>query len=162
MTRRKLVTVLSIIYIVIGFGDVCYFLYLASLPSGAIFDITAVIHGILTFYIGFQLLQLHEFGRKLAIGLAYVQVVIYVLVSFSSLYEILSTKKAVVVAGIAFRDKLIYPIGNPYFVPGFWLSVTIILLFIIVFLSQVKTKQLFTSQNSSDRYKETISDSLQK
>jgi hypothetical protein len=149
MTRKKLVTTLSIIYIINGLWDIGIFLYQASLPSGPIIEITSFVGTVLAFYLGFQLLQRREFGRKIAIFLLYVDMAIYAVLFFVSLYDIQTTKGKFIVAGLSFRDKLIYPIGNPYVVPGSWLVLTLITLLIIVFLSQAKTRQLFTPKISS-------------
>ena len=147
MTRRKLISALSALYIIGGLWDVIIFLYLASVTAGFIkLDLMRLIGAILALYIGFLLLKLNEVGRKFAVVFLYVRVAI-------NLYFIvwsLSHKEGVVSSGLYFLDKEIAQIANPYASEIFlalWIAVALL---IVVFLSQRETKNIFMPITPND------------
>jgi|WetSurMetagenome_2_1015567.scaffolds.fasta_scaffold1085362_1 hypothetical protein len=147
MTRSKLVTTLSILYLLGGVWDLFIFLYQSSSSSRPVYlDITRLVGGILALYIGFQLLQMHEIGRKFAIGLSCFNIAI----SLYFMIWFLSHREGVVRTGFYFLKKEIYHIDNPYASEAYLFAVILVALLVIVFLSQGKTKKLFGPKTSND------------
>jgi hypothetical protein len=149
MTRKRMVAALSIIYIINGLWDIGIFLYLSSAPSRSTnLDITPLIDSALAIYVGFQLLQLREFGRKFAIVLLYIRMAI-------NLYFILwfpFHRESFISSSLYFLDKEIYHIANPYASEVFLFVWVLIASLTIAFLSQGEIKKLFTAimPNDSD------------
>ena len=147
MTRKKLITALSFIYIFSGLWHILIFLHLASVSAGFInLDLTRLIGGALALYVGFHLLRFDEFGRKLAIFLLGVRVAInsYFLVWF------LSNREGVISTGIYFLKEEIYRIANPYASEVFLVMWILVSLLTIVFLLQGETKKIFGSAKIND------------
>ncbi len=147
MTRKKLVTALSIFYIINGLWNIGVFLYQSSGSSKSVYlDLSPLISGVLALYVGFQLLQLHESGRKFAIGLSYVRIAInlYFMIWFFFHLE------GVVSTGLYFLHREIYRIDNPYVSEVYLFASILVTLLIVVFLSQGKTKNLFRSVTFND------------
>lgn len=144
MTRKNLVSTLSIIYVISGFWDLGIFLYLLFTWSGLDLDITQLVKGALELYMGCQLFKLQEAGRKFTIVYLYLCLTMNLFFIFQSLSRI----KDFSVSSLYFLDKKIYTIDTPYATLIFLLTSAMITLIIIVFLSQSETRKLFASQSN--------------
>ena len=149
MMRKKMVTALSLIYIINGFWDIGIFLYPLSIsPKSIQLDLAPLISGVLALYVGFYLLKFDEFGRKLAIFLLCARVAInsYFILWF------LPHRGGVVRSGLYFLEKEIYRIANPYASEVFLIVWILLALLAIFFLSQRETKKIFmpVTNNGSD------------
>ena len=147
MTRRKLIIALSILYVLDGLWDLGIFLYQSSSPSRPVYlDVTPLISGILALYVGFQLSQLHEIGRIVAIGLLYIRVAI----NLCFMVWFLIHREGVVSTGLYFLKRELYRINNPYVSEVYLLAGVLVALLLIAFLSQRETKRLFLPEISDD------------
>ena len=146
MTRKKLTTALSIIYIINGLWGIGVFLYpLASTPKSIELDLAPLMSGVLALYVGFYLFKFDEFGRKLVIFLLYLRVAI----NSAFMVWAFSRQKEVVESGLYFLEEQIYRLDNRYAFQIFLFVWIMIALLVIVFLSQSETKKIFLSEKSS-------------
>jgi hypothetical protein len=149
MFRKKLIIAFSVIYILWGLSDVGTFLSRAT-SNKSFIDLGALIGSILALYVGYQLLQLHESGRRFALFLLYIRLAIN---SWLLIWFFLHLSDPALVRGdISFLGKQIYKFESPYAGAVFLFLWTIIVLATIVFLSQRETKKIFApnATNASD------------
>ena len=147
MTRKKLITALSIIYIISGLWSIGVFLYPLAGPSKSIeLDLAPLISGILALYVGFYLFKFDEFRRKFAILLLYVRVAI----NSAFIVWAFSHQKEVVGSGLYFLEEQIYRLDNRYAFQIFLVVWIMIASLVIVFLSQSETKKIFMAEKSSN------------
>lgn len=146
--RKILVTVISIIYMIMGLLNFASSLLPTSYSSGYfIINIIPLIGGALAFYAGATMLRLNEFGRKFVVALLSTRVALNVW----SLFYL----KDGAWLGWYYRGEQIYRIENRYAYPIFLLIWMAIYLLIIIFLSQKETRKIFAPEtidnvNSSD------------
>ena len=146
MTRKRMITVLSVIYIINGLWGIGVFLYPLSLsPRFIELDLAPLVGGVLALYVGFYLFKFDEFGRKLAIFLLYVRVAI----NSAFMVWAFSRQKEVVESGLYFLEEQIYRLDNRYAFQIFLFVWIMIALLLIVFLSQSETKKIFLPEKSS-------------
>ncbi|HEY9526761.1 MAG TPA: hypothetical protein VIR02_06750 [Anaerolineales bacterium] len=147
MTRKKLVTALSIIYIMSGLWDIGIFLYpLAKSSSSIELDLAPLIGGVLALYVASYLWKLDEFGRKLAVFLLYVRVAI----NSAFMVWAFSAQKGVGRSWLFFLDQRVYSIENRYALQIFLFVGIIVALSVILFLSQSETKKIFGSRKADN------------
>jgi hypothetical protein len=147
MTRKTLVTALSIIYLLNGFWHIGVFLSSLIGSSKSIeLDLTRLMGGVLALYVGWYLFKLEEFGRKLAIFLLWVRVGI----NLYFMVWLLLHQESAVSSGLYFLDKEIYRIANPDASEIFLVVWMLIALLTIVFLSQGETRRLFATSTTND------------
>ena len=147
MTRKTLVTALSIIYFMNGLWHIGVFVSSLVGSSKSIeLDLTRLIGGVLALYVGWYLFKLEEFGRKLAVFLLWVRVGIntYLII------WLLSHQESAVSSGLYFLDKEIYRIANPDASEIFLVVWMLIALLTIVFLSQGETRKMFVMAKTND------------
>jgi hypothetical protein len=109
-------------------------------------DVIRLIGGVLALYIGFQLFQLHELGRRIAILMLSVRMAINIyFVSW-----LLARPESAVSSGLYFLDKEIYRVANPNASEVFLLVWAFLALIVIIFLSQRETKMIFIPETSND------------
>jgi len=150
VTRKNLVTALSIIYIINGVWDIGIFLSpLASLPKSIALDLAPLIGSALALYVGFYLFRFHEFGRKLAIFLLFVRMA----VNSAFMVWAFAHQKEFVGSGLYFLEEQIYHLDNRYAFQIFLFAWIIIALLVIVFLSHKETKEIFLPEQSNDSNK---------
>jgi hypothetical protein len=147
MTRKRLVSILSIIYIVTGVWDLGIFLSrLVSSSRSIELDLAPLIVGTLALYIGFYLFRFDEFGRKLAIFLLYIRVAI----NAAFMVWAASQQEEVVGSSLYFLQEQIYHIENPVAFQVFLAVWIMIAILVIVFLSHKGTKELFSPKPLSN------------
>jgi hypothetical protein len=138
MTRKTIIAVIAVIYMVLGLLNLYNALVSALFSSGLfVVQLFPLVGGVLAFYAGLNMLRLNEFGRKLVVLLLSVRVVINVLFVFR-----LPREGAWL--GVANRlGEIVYRVESPYAYLGFLLVWIAVALLTIVFLSQKETKQIF-------------------
>ena len=147
MTRKKLVTALSILYIIGGLWDIGIFLYLLARSSNSIkLDLAPLIGGVLALYVASYLWKLDEFGRKLAVFLLYIRVAI----NSAFMVWAFPAQKGVGRSWLFFLDQRVYSIENPYALQIFLFVGIIVSLSVIIFLSQSETKKIFVSRQAGN------------
>ena len=146
MARKRLVTALSILYIMSGLWSIVIFLDRASVSAGAInLDLTRLIGGTLALYVGFHLFRFEELGRKLAILLSSVRVAINMgFIAWSFLQE------DALGSALYFLEKQIYHLDQPYAFQIFLFVGVLLAVVTIVFLSQSETKKIFMFERAGD------------
>jgi hypothetical protein len=155
MSRKILVTVISIIYMVLGLWSFANSLFPTSFSSGFfVINLFPLVGGALAFYAGLAMFRLSEFGRKFVVVLLCIRVVINAWLLFYV--------KHGAWLGLNYLGEQIYRIENRYAYPGFILVWIVMGLLTITFLSQRKTRKLFTPETTDNVDLNTIdSDSVQ-
>jgi hypothetical protein len=139
MTRKILVSVIALIYMILGFMTFCNSWGISS--SGAlILRWLALVGGALATYAGFAMFRLNEFGRKLVVLLLSIRVVINILLILRVLQN---------GPGLGIDDRfgeIVYRIDSPFVFQGFLLLWSLIAVLMIIFLSQNKTRAIFAPE----------------
>ena len=144
MTRKMIIAVIALIYMVLGLLN----LYNALISGLFGVQLFPLVGSALAFYAGLSMLRLNEFGRKLVVLLLSMRVGINVLFVFR-------LPKEGAWLGVANRlGEVVYRVESPNAFLGFLLIWIAVALLTIVFLSQRETKQVFVS----DRPKEVEPD----
>ena len=139
MTRKTLVAVIALIYIVTGIFSFCNS-WTPSPSEVFVFNFYALVGGVLALYAGFAMFRLNELGRKLVVILLSIRVIINLLL----VLRVLQNGTGL---GVENRfGEIVYRMESPYAFQGFLLVWIIIAALTIVFLSQNKTKEIFVSE----------------
>lgn len=145
MTRKIIVTVVALIYMIVGLLNFYNSLF-PSLSSSGLFVIRVfpIAGGALAFYAGLSMFRLNEFGRKLVIILLSIRMAINALLMFQ-------LPNAGVWLGVENRlGEIIYRVESPYAYQGFlfiWIAINLLT---IVFLSHSETKKIFVQETIKD------------
>src|SRR5262245_2056876 len=116
MTRKTLVTIMALIYMVTGFANFFSSLLSAASPSGLlVIRIVPLVGGALAFYAGLNMFRLKEFGRKFVVLLLSIRVALNTLL----LLRLPSSGAALAVENQL--GEIIYRIQSPYAYQGFLL-----------------------------------------
>ena len=141
MTRKTLVVVISVIYVISGFSNLSNALFSVLFSSGIIvLNLFPLVGGALVLYAGLTLLRFNEFGRKLVVLLLSIRVVMNVLLLLRLPGD---------GAGFGIRDRLgeiIYSMESPYAFQGFLLAWIVIAFLLTLFLSQKETREIFVPE----------------
>lgn len=149
MTRKTLVAVIALVYMVTGLLRFCN--SWAPTPSELyVFNFYALIGGVLALYAGFAMLRLNELGRKLVVILLSIRVIMNLLL-------ILRVIQVGTELGVENRFReIVYRIENPYAFPVFLVVWIIIAVLAILFLSQKETKAIFVPEVTRDEEADII------
>jgi hypothetical protein len=139
MTRKTLVAVIALIYMILGLMSFCNSWGLSS--SGSfILRWLPLVGGVLATYAGFAMFRLNEFGRKSVVLLLSIRVVLNVLL----ILRVLQNGPGL---GIQNRfGEIVYRIDSPFVFQGFLLLWILIAVVMIIFLSQTETRAIFAPQ----------------
>lgn len=145
MTRKTIIVVIALLYMVLGILNLYNALVSALFSSGLfVVQLVPLAGGALAFYAGLSMFRQNEFGRKLVVLLLSIRVMINVLFIFR-----LPQEGAWL--GIANRlGEIVYRVESPSAYLGFLVVWIAIALLIIVFLLQRETKQVFVFEISKD------------
>lgn len=145
MTRKTLVGVISLIYMVMGFSNFFSSLLPTVSPSGSFtIKVVPLVGGALVGYAGLTMFRLSEFGRKFVVLLLSTRVVIN---------TALLLRLPLGGAGLGIENclgELIDKVQSPYAYQVFLLALIVIGSLTIIFLSQRETKEIFMPVTTSD------------
>jgi hypothetical protein len=143
MTRKMLIAVIALIYLISGILSFCN----SWTPSSSVlfnFNFYRFVGGVLALYAGFAMFRLNEFGRKLIVILLSIRVIMNVLL-------VLRVLKVGDGLGVENRfGEVIYRIESPYVFQGFLLAWILVAMLTISFLSQKETKAIFAPEVTKD------------
>jgi hypothetical protein len=151
MTRRRLVGVIALVYMGMGFLNFFSSLLTTVSPAGLfVIRVFPLVGGALAFYAGLSMFSLSEFGRKLVILLLVIRVAINTVLLWW-------LPKNGAWLGVENRlGEIIYTIESPYAYPGFLLVLIVVSLLTIIFLSHKETKEIFVLTATSEIKPEII------
>jgi hypothetical protein len=155
MTRKLLVKIIASLYMTQGLWDIGVFLApIFAFPNPINLNWFIIFVGIVEFRAGINLFKLNEFGRKFVIFLLYLRI------AYNSFFTIWAF----------FQKDFSFVIGyfnKPFFTSNSvwtWAVTLIIWLLIalgtILFLSQRKTKMIFSSDTASEESSRLITESI--
>ncbi len=139
MTRKILVAVIALIYMILGVMSLCYS-WGPSSSGVLVLNWLSLVGGALAIYAGFAMFRLNEFGRKLVVLLLSIRVVM-------NIFMILWVLRQGPGLGIQDRfGEIVYRIVSPFVFQGFLLLWILFAILMIIFLSQSETRAIFTPE----------------
>jgi len=148
MTRKILVVMIALIYMILGLVNGYYSLVPILFSSGLIvINLFQLVGGALAFHAGLTMFRLDEFGRKLVIFWLYVRVFMNVLLFLWLPFKLTGG------AGLGIQNylgEITHRITIPYTYQGLLFVWTTLVLLIILFLSQKETKAIFAPEATKE------------
>jgi hypothetical protein len=143
MTRKMMVKLIACLTIAKGIWDIGTFIYpFFFLPEPVPIKVYSFLGGVLEIFAGMSLFDLSEAGRKFFLFVAYISTIPSAF--FSTL--ILSSWKDSYASSINFWGKFSFESENRFLTAGILAVFFLIPVLVIIFLSQQKTKELFSKE----------------
>ncbi len=145
MTRKIIVAVIALIYMVLGLLNFYNSLF-SSLSSSDMFVLRLfpLVGGALAFYAGLTMFRLNDIGRQLVVVLLFMRVLI------NALYFLRVPTNDAWLGIENHLGEIIFRIESPYAFQGFLVAWIVIALLTIILLLQSETKKIFVPETTRD------------